>query len=75
MHNSIEISVDPELAQVYKHASIEDQQKLQILVTLWLRDMGSSNSVSLGHIMDDISDNAAQRGLTPDLPQALLNDE
>ena len=75
MLTSIEIPLDPELAQVYDRASSEDQQKLQILVSIWLREIGSSHGASLSHLMDEMSHEAAARGLTPEILESLLNDE
>jgi hypothetical protein len=75
MLTSIEIPLDPALAQVYDRASSENQRKLQALISLWLRDMDASNAASLSNLMDEISDRAAQRGLTPDKLESLLNDE
>ena len=75
MLTSIEIPLDPELVQVYDRASSENQRKLQALISLWLRDMDASNAASLSSLMDEISDKAAARGLTPDKLESLLNDE
>ena len=75
MPTSIQIPLAPDLKQVYDHASREDQQKLQTLVSLWLRDISSSKTESLGHLMDDISDKALQRGLTPEILESILDDE
>jgi hypothetical protein len=75
MSTTIQIPLDPELAQVYERASRENQRKLQTLISLWLRDMDSANSESLRSLMDEISDKAIQRGLTPEILESLLNDE
>ena len=75
MLTTIQIPLDPELAQVYDRASSEDQQKLQILISLWLREIDSPNRATLSRLMDEISDKAAARGLTPEILESLLNDE
>ena len=75
MPTTIQIPLDPELAQVYNRASSEDQHKLQTLVSLWLRKIDSSTPDSLSRLMDEISDEAAARGLTPEILESLLNDE
>jgi len=72
---SIQIPLDPELVQVYDSASNENQRKLQALISLWLRDMGSANAASLSSLMDEMSDKAAQRGLAPEILESVLNDE
>ena len=75
MSTTIQIPLDPELAQVYDRASRENQRKLQALISLWLRDMDSANPESLRNLMDEISDKAIQRGLTSEILESLLNDE
>ncbi len=75
MPASIQIPLDPELAQVYDRASNENRRKLQALISLWLRDMGSSNAASLNNLMDEMSDKATARGLTPEILESQLNDE
>ena len=75
MATTIQIPLDPELAQVYDRASNENQRKLQALISLWLRDMDSSNAASLSSLMNEISDKAVARGLTPEILESLLNDE
>ncbi len=71
--STINLPVDSELAQVYNAASDEERQKLQVLVSLWLRDMGSRGS--LQGVMNDISAKAQARGLTPEALDSLLNDD
>lgn len=67
--STINIPVESDLAQVYQTASDEERQKLQVLVSLWLRDMAAQGS--LPALMDEISDRARERGLTPDLLDSL----
>lgn len=71
----INIPLDAELAQIYEQSSTENQQKIQLLLSLWLREMSDSDSISLSDLMDSISDRAQAKGLTPDLLDELLNDE
>jgi hypothetical protein len=71
----INIPLDAELAQIYEQSSTENQQKIQLLLTLWLREMGDSSSISLSDLMDAISDRAQAQGLTPELLDELLNDD
>lgn len=76
MTASIQINLDAELAQFYNHSSGENQKKLQILVSLWLRDKSSlSNAKSLHHVMNEISNKAIERGLTFEVLEAILKDE
>jgi hypothetical protein len=43
-----------------------------ILVSLWLREF-EKPSVSLDELMDEVSAKARQRGLTPEILEAVLN--
>lgn len=71
----INIPLDAELAQIYEQSSTENQQKIQLVLSLWLREMGDSDSISITDLMDSISDRAQAQGLTPELLDELLNDE
>jgi hypothetical protein len=70
---TVNIPLDEEAAQIYTRASIEQQRKLQMLLGLWLREFDDS-SLSLPELMDQISDRAEERGLTPEILESLLND-
>jgi hypothetical protein len=72
---AITIPMDAELAEVYKTASTEDQQKIQALVSIWLREIATSDSHALSELMDTISDRAQARGLTPEILDELLEDD
>ena len=70
----ITVSVDPDVANAYRLASDNDRRKLDLLVNLRLRDATRSKA-SLKDVMLDISRNAQQRGLTPEILQSMLDDE
>lgn len=70
---TIQIPLEADIATLYNTASAEDQQKMQAIISLWLREMTTSGK-SLSDIMDKLSDSAAARGLTPDILESLLND-
>ena len=71
---TISIQLDDEAAQIYTTASAETQEKIQLLLSFWLREFDMP-SMSLTALMDLISDKAQARGLTPDLLKTLLDDE
>ncbi len=71
---TVNIQLDEKAAEIYTRASWEEQRKLQMLLGLWLREFDDS-SLSLPTLMDQISDNAQERGLTPEILESLLNDE
>lgn len=68
----INIPVDNETAKIYEKAPQADKKKMQILMSLWLREF-EKPSVSLDDLMDDISRKAQARGLTPDILESILN--
>ncbi len=72
---SLTFHLMPSSAKIYKSTTAENQRKIQALLSLWLREIGSSDSDTLGNSMDTISDRAQERGLTPDILNQLLEDE
>jgi hypothetical protein len=71
---TIEIQLDEKTADQFARASRLQQEKLRLLLSLWLQEFEDS-SRDLGQLMDEISDNAAARGLTPEVLESLLGDE
>jgi hypothetical protein len=45
---------------------------MQALVSLWLRDLAAEKPATLNHILDEVSEKAVRRGLTPKILHALL---
>ena len=74
MSVSIRIELDEQVAQIYTTASAEKRRKIQAMVTLWLKAFAETD-VSLDSFMNDMSDRAKQRGLTPEILNRLLADE
>lgn len=70
---TIQIKVDEKTARLYKKAAKEDQEKIQILLSLWVSEF-ENNGISLTDVMDDVSEKAQARGLTPEILEALLKD-
>ena len=68
----ITVPVDDQTARIYTSASAEDKKKLRLLLSLWLREFAVSPP-PLNAIMDEISDKAKARGLTPEILESLLN--
>ena len=57
------------------HASIEDQLKVQALMSLWIEEIEAGGEDALEAIMRSICREAADRGLTPEILEELLADE
>ena len=74
MTEQITVSVDSDVANRYRSASNQERRKLDLLINLRLRDVTESEQ-SLRDTMLEISRNAQQRGLTPEILQAILDEE
>lgn len=71
---TIPIKLEGEAARLYMTAAPEMQDKLRLLVNMWLRELVTSSS-PLSALMDAISDKAQARGLTPELLETLLQND
>jgi hypothetical protein len=69
----ITVSVDREVAEAYRCASAEERCKLDILVSMRLREATQSRR-SLQEIAREVSRNSQQRGLTPEILQSILDE-
>lgn len=74
MAEQITVSVDSDVANLYRSASVEDRRKLDLLVNLRLRDVTVSGT-PLRDIMREIGRDAQRHGLTPDILQSILDEE
>ncbi|MEG4322638.1 MULTISPECIES: hypothetical protein [unclassified Microcoleus] len=69
---TISIQVDADLARAFQSAQPEEQQKIQALVSFWLKR--AMNLTSLQTTMDRMSDEAQANGLTPEILQSILDE-
>ncbi|MBE7473764.1 MAG: hypothetical protein HS114_31935 [Anaerolineales bacterium] len=67
------LELNVEAVRAYNTASEEEQKKMRLLLSLWLKELGTSPAVSLRSLMDDISDKAQARGLTPAILESILD--
>jgi hypothetical protein len=72
---TIVLPIDEATAEVYNAASREEQQKVQQLFRMLLREITLNSTVSLKQVMDEIGRNAEARGLTPEILEDILNDD
>jgi hypothetical protein len=72
---TISIEVDPETAQAFAEAPAEERRKIELLLSLRLRELTAGSNRPLKQIMDEIGQEAEKRGLTPEILESLLNDE
>jgi hypothetical protein len=71
---NITIRINAEVARIFEAASEEQQRKLEALLSLRLSDATRSKR-SLEQVMNNISQNAQARGLTPDILDVILPDD
>ena len=74
MTDQITVSVDTDVAELYRASSAGERRKLDLLVSLRLRDVAESRR-PLEDIVREISRNARRRGLTEEILQSLLAEE
>jgi hypothetical protein len=71
--NEITIHVDVAVATAYRAASDEDRRKMDLLAGFQLAEFQRSPE-SLEKVMDDMSLEAQERGLTPQILDSILHD-
>ena len=71
----ISIEVDPEAARAFTEAPAEERRKIELLLSLRLRELTAGPTRPLKQIMDEIGQEAEKRGLTPEILESLLHDE
>ena len=72
---TISIDVDAQAAQAFSAASSEDRRKLQLLLSLRLRELTAGPIRPLNEIMNEIGAQAEAQGLTPAMLASLLNEK
>jgi hypothetical protein len=70
---ALTIQVDADAAQAFVAAPSEDKRKMQLLLSLRLRDMTTAPARSLQSVMDEIGRNAEARGMTEAVLDSLLH--
>jgi hypothetical protein len=75
METTISIPLSSEVARIYERATEEEKRKVQWLVEMLLADLFDAKGESLMDVVRDISAKAESRGLTPEILDALLQDD
>jgi mRNA-degrading endonuclease RelE of RelBE toxin-antitoxin system len=70
----ITIEVSPEVAEAYQSASPQERKKIQAIVSILLQKQVDKDVAFLRELMDEISDRARARGLTPENLEPILNE-
>jgi hypothetical protein len=71
----ITLEIDSEAAQAFKSVSADEREKLQVLLGIWLKEYARADTTSLKETMDQISEKAKSRGLTPEILESILKEE
>ena len=69
---TITIPLDPQTARAYNSAAPEEKRKIQVLLSLWLRELAAGEYPSLQQVLDEVGRKAKARGLTPEALDSLL---
>ena len=72
---AITLEIDSEAAQAFKSVSVEEREKLQILLGIWLKEYANAEAASLKETLDEIGRKAESRGLTPEILESILEEE
>ena len=72
---TITLEIDATAAQVFNSVSAELRAKFQVLLGIWLQELSKTDGPSLLETMDEISDNAKNRGLTAQELEIILRQE
>lgn len=73
--STLTLQLDAEAVQVFESISDSDKEKLEFLVSYLFKDYQKSNVETLKKTMDDISEKAQARGLTPEILEKILAEE
>jgi hypothetical protein len=72
--SEITIEVSAEVAEAYRSASPEERKRIQDVISFLLQKSGDSDLAFLRKLMDEISDRAELRGLTPEILESILSE-
>ncbi len=71
----ITIRVSPHVAQAYQKATERKKSSLSTLISIFLREEVEEEVDFMGKLMDEISERAVARGLTPEILETILHEE
>jgi len=71
----ITLQIEVDAARAFTSASAHEQEKLQTLMSVLLREYARADATSLKRTMDEIGERAREKGLTPQLLDSILKGE
>jgi hypothetical protein len=72
---TISLEVDADIARAFSAASADERRKMQLLLSLRLRELTARPARPLKEVIDEIGRHAEARGLTAEILESLLRDE
>ncbi|HKV41497.1 MAG TPA: hypothetical protein VJX67_19985 [Blastocatellia bacterium] len=64
---SLTMEIHDEAARLFRASSLQEQKKMEALISIWLKDFATSYTRPLTGIVRDIGEGAAERGLTAEV--------
>ena len=71
---AITIPLDPQTALAYDAVQADEKRKIQVLLSLWVRELTAGERPSLTEVLDEVGREAQARGLTQEALDSLLKD-
>jgi hypothetical protein len=71
----ITLQIEVDAARAFRSASADEQEKLQTLMGVLLREYAKADATSLKRTMEKIGEHAREKGLTPELLDSILKGE
>jgi hypothetical protein len=71
----ITLQIEVDAARAFRSASADEQEKLQTLMGVLLKQYAKTDATSLKRTMDEIGERAREKGLTPELLDSILKGE
>ncbi|MDX6445768.1 MAG: hypothetical protein QOH71_2842 [Blastocatellia bacterium] len=71
----ITLQIEVDAARAFRTASPDEQEKLQLLMSVLMKEYAKTNPPSLKQSMDEIGERAREKGLTSELLDSILRDD
>ncbi len=72
---TITLQIDADAVRAFKSAPVDEQEKLQALLGVWLKEYARADAASLQETMNRIGENAKSRGLTSEMLESILEEQ
>jgi predicted amino acid racemase len=69
---TITIPLDADTARAYESAAPGEKRKIEVLLSLWMRELATGEYATLADVLDELGRKAKARGLTAETLDSLL---